>query len=314
VLVGVGGCLGELLGESLVVGPGCVEVGFGSFGADAEGGAGFFEGSEAGVRGSVQLVTLALGVGADAGDFFGGLGLGVVGALDSGGFGLLGACGFLLGPVELAGRVGHQAARFLAGLLDVALCGGAGLLQFGRGGSAELADLLGGGGAQGGEFVHAGDGLGGCLVGLLAVGVGVVPVGFGVAAALDFFGKPCFGGGYALVGVGAGDVYLGFGRFHVPSRAQLGDGAGEGVGVLGGELLQGADKLGSSGQAESDGLAAGLVGRLPAGLGLEAAALTVGGEWVVAVVGAVFRLGAAVAGRCCGGLVAAWVDARGSGG
>jgi hypothetical protein len=149
---------------------------------------------------------------------------------------------------------------------------------------------------------------------LLAVGVGLVPVGFCVAAALEFFGKPGFGGGHVLAGVGAGGVHLGFGRLDVPGRAQLGDGAGQGVGVLGGELLQGADEFAGPGQASGDGLPAGFLGPLPAGLGLETAALPVGGERVVAVVGAVLRLGAAVAGGCCGGLVAAWVGALGAGG
>jgi hypothetical protein len=77
-----------------------VEVGLGSLGTDVEGGASFFECGEPGVRGGVQLVTLALGVGAYAGDFLGGLGLGSVGAL-VGDFGLLGSCGLLLGPTEL---------------------------------------------------------------------------------------------------------------------------------------------------------------------------------------------------------------------
>lgn len=266
----------------------------------------------------LHLVTLALGIGADAGDFLASLGLGPVGAADGGGFGLLGSCGLLLGAAELAGRVGHQAGRFLPGLLDVTDGGGAGLLHLGGGTGAELADLPSGGSAQGGEFggefIHAGDGLGGCLVGLLAVSLSLVPVGFGVAAALEFFGKPRFGGGHVLVGVGASGVHLGFGRLDVPGRAQLGDSAGQGVGVLSGELLQGADELARPGQAKGDRLPPGLLGPLPTGLGLQTAALPVGGERIVTVVGAVLRLGAAVAGGRCGGLVAAWIGALGAGG
>jgi hypothetical protein len=39
----------------------------------------------------------------------------------------------------------------------------------------------------------------------------VVAFGRGVPAALDLFGEAGFGGGDALVGAGAGGVYLGFG-------------------------------------------------------------------------------------------------------
>ncbi len=59
--------------------------------------------------------------------------------------------------------------------------------------------------------VHAGDGLGGGVVGLLAVGACGVALGLCVPAALDLFGKASFGRGNALVGAGAGSVYLGFG-------------------------------------------------------------------------------------------------------
>jgi hypothetical protein len=47
---------------------GGVEVGFGSLGSDAQGGAGIFEGGEPGVGGGVKFVAFALGVGSDAGD------------------------------------------------------------------------------------------------------------------------------------------------------------------------------------------------------------------------------------------------------
>jgi hypothetical protein len=42
VLGGLGGCCDELLGESPVLGSRGVKIGFGSFGADAEGDSGFF--------------------------------------------------------------------------------------------------------------------------------------------------------------------------------------------------------------------------------------------------------------------------------
>ena len=44
---------------------GGVEVGFGSLGSDAQGGAGIFEGGEPGVGGGVKFVAFALGVGSD---------------------------------------------------------------------------------------------------------------------------------------------------------------------------------------------------------------------------------------------------------
>jgi hypothetical protein len=81
VLVGVGGCLVELLGESLVFGSCGVEVGFGSFGAEAERGSCFVERGDAGVGCGAVLVALAAGVGSDEGDFLRGPGLGAVGAL-----------------------------------------------------------------------------------------------------------------------------------------------------------------------------------------------------------------------------------------
>jgi hypothetical protein len=74
LLAGVGGCLVELLGEPLMLGSGGVEVGFCSFGADADGGSCFFECGEAGVGGGAVLVAFAAGVGSDVGDFLGGLG------------------------------------------------------------------------------------------------------------------------------------------------------------------------------------------------------------------------------------------------
>ena len=99
-------------------------------------------------------------------------------------------------------------------------------------------ELLLRGVAEGGEFVlecfHAGDRLGGGGGGV----VGLVAFGLGFAAAVDLLGEAGFGGGDALVGGGAGGVDLGLGGLGVGGGAQLGDGAGEGVGVLGGELLQ----------------------------------------------------------------------------
>ena len=74
------GCLGELFGKSLVFDACGVEVGFCSFGADAQGVAGLFQRGDAGVGGGGELVEFALVVGADAGDLVGCGGLGVVGA------------------------------------------------------------------------------------------------------------------------------------------------------------------------------------------------------------------------------------------
>jgi hypothetical protein len=83
---------------------------------------------------------------------------------------------------------------------------------------------------------------------------------------LDFFGKPGLGGSNALVGAGACGIHLGLGRLDVAYGAQLGDGAGEGVSMLSGELLKSADKLRGTGQAERDRLSPGLLGALAAGL------------------------------------------------
>jgi hypothetical protein len=236
---------------------------------------------------------------ADAGGLVGCGGLGVLGSGDGGGFGLacsggvlLGLLGARLGVVDLAGGIGSGGADFtvcvFAGLPD--LCGGTG---------AGLANFRFGGGAQFGEFafqvVHTGDRLGGGVVGLLAVSLRGVAFGLGVPAALDFFGKPGFGGGNALVGAGAGGVYLGFGRLDVAYCAQLVDSAGEGVGVLGGEFFQRVDEFGGAGDAERDGVPAGFLGALAAGFCLLSAALTVGGQRVVVGVVAVFRLGTAAA-------------------
>ena len=81
--------------------------------------------------------------------------------------------------------------------------------------AADVAYLGFGGGAEFGEFafkvIHAGDGLGGGVVGLLTVGVRGVALGLGVPAALDLFCKAGFSRGNALVGAGAGGVYLGLG-------------------------------------------------------------------------------------------------------
>lgn len=156
--------------------------------------------------------------------------------------------------------------------------------------------------------------LGGGFVGLLSVGLSLVTVGLGVAAALDFFGKPGLGGSSALVSGSVRCVDLGFGRLHIPGRAQLLNGAPQGVDVLGGELLQGADENGGPGQADGNGLPAGFRCPLPAGLRLEAAALTMCRERIVALVGAVLRLSATVAGGRCGALVAAWIGALRAGG
>ena len=301
----------ELPGESLVLGAGGVEVGFGSLGPDAQRVAGLFERGQAGVGGGVQLVALALRVGADTASLLGGLGPGAVGPLDSGGLGLLGACGFLLGLAELAPRLDYLAGGLVAGLADLALGGVAGLLDVGGGLVAELAELLVGRGAQLGQFtgqlVHAADRPGGGLVGFLPVGPGLVAVGLGLAAAVDLLGEPGLGGGHPLVGGCPGGVDLGLGRLHVTRRSQFGNGAGEGVGVLGGELLQGADQLGRTGESDGDGLAAGLLGPLAGRLCLTAAPLAVRGQRIVALVGAVLGPGAAVAGGRDGRLVAVGV-------
>jgi hypothetical protein len=82
-----------------------------------------------------------------------------------------------------------------------------------------------------------------------------------VSAALDLFGQPRLGGGDALVGAGAGGVHLGLGRLDVADAAQLGDGAGESVGVLGGELFQSVDEFGGAGDAEHDGIRVGSLDR-----------------------------------------------------
>jgi hypothetical protein len=133
VLVGVGGRLVELLGESLVLGSCGVEVGFCSFGADAEGGSCSFECGDASVGGGAVLVAFAAGVGSDEGDFLGGLGLGTVGALLGGSLGLLCPCGFLLRLACPAGGVGDLAFCLLARLADAALRGGPCVVEFGGG-------------------------------------------------------------------------------------------------------------------------------------------------------------------------------------
>lgn len=308
MLIDIGSGCGNLLGEALVLGACGVKVGFGSLGPDAQRLAGLFERGKPGVGGGVQLVALALGIGADTADLVGGLGLGAVSALDGGGFGLLGACGFLLGPAELVGGLHDLAGGLIAGLADLALGGVARLLDVGGGLVADLAKLLVGRGAQGGqltgEVVHAADRLGGGLVGFFPVGVGLVAVGLGFAAAVDLLGEPGLGGGHALVGGGTGGVDLGFGRLHVSSGAEFGNRAGEGVGVLSGELLQGPDQLGGAGESDGDGLAVGLLGPLAGRLGLTAAPLPVRGQRVVVLVGAVLGLGAPVAGGRGGRLVA----------
>ena len=318
VLAGVGGCLGELLGESLVLGSCGVEVGFCSFGADAERGSCFFERGDAGVCGGAVLVAFAAGVGSDEGDFLGGLGLGAVGPLLCGGLGLLRPCGFLLRVACLAGGLGDLALGFLAGLADVALRGGPCEFEVGGRLGAELAELLGGGVAKGGEFVleffHAGDRLGGGVVGLLAVGAGLVALGLGFATAVDLLGEEGLGGRNALVSGGTGGVDLSFGGLGTGGGAQLGDGAGEGVGVLGGELFELADEFGGAGEADGDGLAAGFLGSLAGGVGFPLAALAVGVERVVAGVVAVFRLRAAVVSACGYGLLTSGIGAVPGGG
>ncbi len=148
-----------------------VEVGFCSFGTDAEGYSCFFERGEAGVCCGVEFVAFALGVGPDQGDFLGCLSLGTVGALLCGGLGLLCPRSFLAGP---ASGVGDLTRCLLAGLVDVVPGGGPYLLKFGARLRAYLADLRGGALVQRGkfprEFVHAGDRLGGCVVRLLLSG------------------------------------------------------------------------------------------------------------------------------------------------
>lgn len=95
-------------------------------------------------------------------------------------------------------------------------CGGLGMLGSGNGGGFGVA--CSGGVLLGllGAYLGFGDlaggmVLGGGVVGLLAAALCGVALGLGVPAALDFFGKAGFGDGNALVGVGAGGIYLGFG-------------------------------------------------------------------------------------------------------
>ena len=79
--------------------------------------------------------------------------------------------------------------------------------------------------------------------------------------------------------------------------------------MLGGELFQGVHEFGGAGDAERDGLPAGFLGSLAAGLGFPPAALAVGGQWVVGGIVAVLRFGAAVTAGRRGGLVTARVGA-----
>ncbi|MGO9082964.1 MAG: hypothetical protein ACLQDY_28710 [Streptosporangiaceae bacterium] len=88
-----------------------------------------------------------------------------------------------------------------------------------------------------------------------------------MVSARSWVGETGFGGGDALAGGGAGGVDLGLGGFGVGGGAQLGDGAGEDAGMLGGELFQLADEFGGAGQSDGDGLAAGFLGPLAGGVG-----------------------------------------------
>jgi hypothetical protein len=97
-VVGVGCCLVELFGTSVAVGSGSVEVGFCSFGADADGGSCFFQRGEPCVGGCVEFVAFALRVGPDECDFFGRRVNVTCSALD-------GACKFRIPPM-LARRPG----------------------------------------------------------------------------------------------------------------------------------------------------------------------------------------------------------------
>jgi hypothetical protein len=65
----------------------------------------------------------------------------------------------------------------------------------------------------------------------------------------------------------ADGVDLGLGRLEVVNRVQLGDGGGQGVDVLGGELLRGEVQLGGAGEPDGDGLAVDFLSALPGGLG-----------------------------------------------
>jgi hypothetical protein len=112
----------------------------------------------------------------------------------------------------------------------------------------------------------------------------------------------------ALVGAGARGVHLSLGRLDVSDLAQLGHGEGEGIGVLFGDLLQRGDEFRRAGDAERDGLPAGLFGALALGLRFPLAALAVRQRVVLGVV-AVLRLGAASVLGCGGGLVTARVGA-----
>jgi hypothetical protein len=71
-----------LFGEALVFGAGGVEVGFRSFGEDAERVAGFFQGGDAGTGGCGELIECLLVIGADARGLVGCGGLGVLGPDD----------------------------------------------------------------------------------------------------------------------------------------------------------------------------------------------------------------------------------------
>jgi hypothetical protein len=177
--------------------------------------------------------------------------------------------GVLLGLLGACLGIGDLARGILAGGADIAVGDLAGLPDFRGCTSADVAYLSFGGGTKFGKFalelVQAGDGLGGGVVGLLAVGACGVAFGLGVPAALDLFGKPRLGRGDALVGAGAGGVHLGLGRPDVTHGAQLGDRAAKGVGVLGGDLLQGVDEFGGAGDAERNKLPAGFLGALAAG-------------------------------------------------
>jgi hypothetical protein len=117
------------------------------------------------------------------------------------------------------------------------------------------------------------------------------------AAAVDLFGKVGYSAGDALVGGRASCIHLDLGRFGVSHGAKFGDGAGKGLGVLGGQLFQLADEFGGASQADGHRLTAGFLSPLAGGLGFPLAAFAVGREGIMAGVCAVFRLRAAVAGR-----------------
>jgi hypothetical protein len=117
-----------------VIGASGVEVGFGSFSADAKRVACFLQCRDLGASGGSELVERLLVVGADAGGFLRCCGAVLPGAGDGGGFALAGAVGVLLGllavgPCGVALFLGIAAALDLLG--ETCFCGGDALVGAG---------------------------------------------------------------------------------------------------------------------------------------------------------------------------------------